>query len=757
MLHDSLAVGSRLDTAIAATDNPEHRNASRQTMMALHSHMNNIFDLLEVQQHTQLYNYRTTHTGHYILHAQFFNDLLDRCIRYGTQIYSSISISAKTNKHRELLTKLIYKLDRFIRFKIVPHATSPLSKYISQFKYPKRTGAISFFESISQEKTFESPLINSLRNNYYFPLIDEADLEQIQEEHSTMTSLSPLQDESLNPAVTTTASVNQVSTLFHTINADENLLDEDEEEMILENELPSDRPQVKEYRMRFTIFRKKGYAPSSLSQVKIFQDFISTIKSIDNDVQILPIENKEIKAISNDRQLRQIDPSTIHHFFKAQNPSHQTITGEFHISATRPYKELMAHQDMKTWFAYHCYGHKYSEHQVSPMIRIGFLTRVRAITYRDGLRDFIMKHPLWDTNQYPAFHFTFHFRTLRVRQPKTMQTMVLNINAEKIHLETACSFFQELFDGKRIDSSPNEIPYTFIPTHGNFFTELDIPKILHDNEKHTTAYGVILINGLNSLDTKVGLKNHTCTTIRTILNSLPPGKGSDSPTLFQQVEQQPNTDWVVCVFNTANRESVHQRLHLIEIEIKRILKDEEIERTFVGEFKISGMKMPASTKNQPRLRTQNVSSSALLHTKQILSTLATPPAKRAFTHSDTTHPTRTYAQSVTTETFEGTPTTPIPNNTSIITNNAHTHMEARMTSMENHLKTNDARLTKIEHTCDELKTMCGNTLDVLQRLTANHEQMAYHRDDNLHHKHIRPTENSVTCDTPMPNVAAAHP
>jgi hypothetical protein len=236
-----------------------------------------------------------------------------------------------------------------------------------------------------KRKHSRAPLINSLRNNHYFPLIDEADLEQIQEEHNTMTSLSPSQDESLYPAVTITASVNQVSNLFQTINADENLLDEDEEEMIIENELPSDRPQVKEYRMRFTFFRKKGYAPSSLSQVKIFQDFISTIKSIDNDVQILPIENKEIKAISNDRQLRQIDPSTIHHFFKAQNPSHQTITGEFHISATRPYKELMAHQDMKTWFAYHCYGHKYSEHQVSPMIRIGFLTRVRAITYRDGL------------------------------------------------------------------------------------------------------------------------------------------------------------------------------------------------------------------------------------------------------------------------------------------------------------------------------------------------------------------------------------
>lgn len=178
---------------------------------------------------------------------------------------------------------------------------------------------------------------------------------------------------------------------------------------MIENDALIDQKKIKEYCMRFMIFQKKGYAPSLLSQVKMFQNFITTIKSIDNDIQILPIDNKEIKAISSDHQIQQIDSSTIHHFFKAQNPSHQTITGEFHLSATRPYKELLAHQDMKTWFAYHCYGHKYSEHQVSPMIHIGFLTQIRVITYRDGLRDFIMKHPLWDTSLYPAFHFTFHF------------------------------------------------------------------------------------------------------------------------------------------------------------------------------------------------------------------------------------------------------------------------------------------------------------------------------------------------------------
>jgi hypothetical protein len=754
LIHESLLVGSRLEATLTATAIPTHRNDCYQTIMALHSHMNNLFDLIDIQRQTEP-TYELSNATLYVIDTAIYNDLLQRCTYYGTSIYRALNTSAKTDKQRELLTDLLYKLDRFIRFKILPFATSPLSKYLSQFKYPKRSNTVSFYQYISQERVLESPIISALRNNYYFPLIDEADLDLIQEEHIIMTPLSPSQEIIQPTTMDATASVNQVNNLFHSINKDEDGIIDEDDDLLTDSGAPTDQTKTKEYRMRFTIFRKKGYAPSSMSQVKIFQDFLSTIKSIDNDVQILPIDNKEINAISSDRQIRQIDASTIHHFFKAQNPTHQTITGEFHLSAKKPYKELMAHPDMKTWFAYHCYGHKYSEHQVSPMIRIGFLTRVRTITYRDGLRDYIMKHPLWNTPQYPSFHFTLHFRTLKTRHPKPMQTMVLNINAEKIHMDTACSLFQELFDGNRRDSSPNEIPYTFIPTTGNFFTDSDIPKIIHDNEQHTTSYGVILITGLNHLDTKVGLQNNTCTTIHTILNSLPLGKGNNSTTLFSQIEQQPNTDWVVCVFTTNNKEYVHNRLHLIEQEIKRILKDEEIERTFIDTFKISGMKTPVSSKSQPRLRAQSVSTSAVTHTKQILSNLANPPAKRALSNIDH-NSYQTYAQSLHLTHYEA--TNQAPTNTHIPkSNHTNTNLEDRMTNMETQFKNTDARLTQIESTCVDLKSMCSNTLEVLQRLTAHHEAVAYQRNDDFHHKHIRPNENTVTCDTPMTCVAAARP
>lgn len=51
-------------------------------MMALHSHMDNIFNLIDIQQKTKNTNDNRPNPGQYILNAQFFNELLDRCAQY---------------------------------------------------------------------------------------------------------------------------------------------------------------------------------------------------------------------------------------------------------------------------------------------------------------------------------------------------------------------------------------------------------------------------------------------------------------------------------------------------------------------------------------------------------------------------------------------------------------------------------------------------------------------------------------------------
>jgi hypothetical protein len=72
LLHESLSIGSRLETAITAAAQLNLRNDCRQTMMALHSHMNNLFDLLDLQRQTEVTYYKPLCDNHYILSAIFF-------------------------------------------------------------------------------------------------------------------------------------------------------------------------------------------------------------------------------------------------------------------------------------------------------------------------------------------------------------------------------------------------------------------------------------------------------------------------------------------------------------------------------------------------------------------------------------------------------------------------------------------------------------------------------------------------------------
>ncbi len=154
--------------------------------------------------------------------------------------------------------------------------------------------------------------------------------------------------------------------------------DNDDETVINPQEIQQ-QTSILEYRMHFTIFRKPGWAPSSLSQLTIFKDFLKQLKDSDANVHILPIDNELVEPITSNKMIEKIDASSLPHFFKAQNTKDNTITGEFHIITNKPYKELFEQEELKHWFQYHHYGRKFSKRQVSPMIKNGFLTRVRSI------------------------------------------------------------------------------------------------------------------------------------------------------------------------------------------------------------------------------------------------------------------------------------------------------------------------------------------------------------------------------------------
>ncbi len=67
-----------------------------ETIMALHPHMNNIFDLLDVQWQKYLNRQLHLNSIQNHLHTEFYNKILQSGIQYGKYIYKSIGISAKT-------------------------------------------------------------------------------------------------------------------------------------------------------------------------------------------------------------------------------------------------------------------------------------------------------------------------------------------------------------------------------------------------------------------------------------------------------------------------------------------------------------------------------------------------------------------------------------------------------------------------------------------------------------------------------------
>ncbi len=72
LIHESLLIGSRLEATLTDTAIPTHRNDCRQTIMALHSHMNNLFDLIDIQWQTEPTNYELFNANHYVIDTEIY-------------------------------------------------------------------------------------------------------------------------------------------------------------------------------------------------------------------------------------------------------------------------------------------------------------------------------------------------------------------------------------------------------------------------------------------------------------------------------------------------------------------------------------------------------------------------------------------------------------------------------------------------------------------------------------------------------------
>jgi hypothetical protein len=300
--------------------------------------------------------------------------------------------------------------------------------------------------------------------------------------------------------------------------------------------------------------------------------------------------------------------------------------------------------------------------------------------------------------------------------------LVLNVHAEKIHAEAAREYFQTLFDGKRLDS-PNGIPYQFFPTYGNIFDEHDLPKILYDNSKHTEPHGVVLISGFHPMDTLVRLNNNISTTIRTILLNIPALRGSVYQKLFLQIEHQPNTDWIVCAYQTDDQDRVKTRLTSLYTSLKKLVPENQWDTIFsLPKLKFSGMQVLKTTTKKPRFTVNFVSQSAVNHTRNLVANLPQPPPKRTADHSpiEEDNRIRQPQKTATTSVWKTTPNPITPNGRSSVTTTQDPQTEANdacFQKIEDNIQQTNARLSNLENTCQKLDHQGAETLHHLKQLT----------------------------------------
>jgi hypothetical protein len=413
VLCESIALGITLQNTWISKKytNIQQKMQLQNVILETHKHIHSMIKVCLFQQTVSHIKNPQDDSGN-----EYYELILSQCAQHSINIWHNLTHIYQAVKEREVLIQLLYSLETIITQKLLPYCTSHLAQFFQQFKKPKHNAKTNIFQSLLSARSTVDPYQLSLQTNYYYPISQDFEEARMSDQPPEETNdIDEFTQNTIHPTEASQIEIpKQTVSDFIKTGFDGDTMNQDDNETVINPQEIQQQHSIREYRMRFTIFRKPGWAPSSLSQLAIFKDFLRQLKNADANVQILPIDNELVKPITSDKMIEKIDASSLPHFFKAQNTKDNTITGEFHIIANKPYKELFEHDDLKRWFQYHRYGRKFSEHQVSPMIKIGFLTRVRSITYRDGLRNYIMNHPSWTTHNKTPFFFTFHFKVQKI-------------------------------------------------------------------------------------------------------------------------------------------------------------------------------------------------------------------------------------------------------------------------------------------------------------------------------------------------------
>jgi hypothetical protein len=592
------------------------------------------------------------------------------------------------------------------------------------FLHPTATSQPSVIAQVtSSHSSTIDPYLSALTKNYYFPIHIEAMTDEMEEDNTLSAEHSnretPTSPKPKPTKITVEDSLETITEIISELEEDDppvqtQLSQPDELALQQANQI-----KTSSYSHRFSIYKRSGIPISNLkssAQLALFQSFCKCLKSIDPQLQILPIRNDHnIHPITTSDQITNIDEIGITNYFKAYKRTKRTLSGDFHIGTKWSFEDLKNHKNLSTWFHLHGYNITFSGCQSSDMVRIGFLSRVRGFTYRDDMHEFITATEQWKQHQ---FHFRLYFDIFSSGN-KGKNTYVMMIEADRPNIEKATTYFQQNFNGDK-PTSPNKIPYIFFPLYRKTYSEDERISIIRDNDHHTENDSVVGILGLNNLNTIVKMNQGIHITIRHLLLAIP-CQGTSNGKLFHQIERQANNEWQLCCFHTMDTTKISLKLANLESLIKRYIHTDDHKILFTDPnkpLKFSGQAAPIK-KGRPKIPILEVPEETLKYTSRAFTKLFTPTPKRQLlpqiieNSSDCTHNMHLGNTSNTIS-----PQDNGQNDNTLTDTPANRDVTNKMQIMDMDIKSQNTRLARLEEICSQLATSTQNLST--QLVTMNH-------------------------------------
>jgi hypothetical protein len=199
------------------------------------------------------------------------------------------------------------------------------------------------------------------------------------------------------------------------------------------------------------------------------------------------------------------------------------------------------------------------------------------------------------------------------------------IVVDRPSMDISHKYFSEWFDGDK-PTSPNGLPYLFLPLHKKTYKDEERRQIVLDNEHHAGNSSVVALRGVQDLDKVLTLVNGVNITIRKLLLSVP-AQGTTSGILFDQIERQSNSSWLLCCFPSMDAAKVTIRLSSLEDSLKKYVRDTNHQELFDedGALQFCGQVAPVPKGKQlPRIE---VPAHVQDYASRSLRKLYTPTAK----------------------------------------------------------------------------------------------------------------------------------